>query len=209
MNAKKIKNIIKAWTSDEGENTEYAKNRLEACLKCPLNTINGAKLTNPIHKAIAKTSPKFGQCSLCGCPIDKKIKVLSESCPDEPKVWKSLEVDFSKNNRFKVGVVKGADGLELKDGVFRIDATNTDSNFFIELNIYTKDKCRLTDFISDRGEDCKSMIEKKGDKEYNVKVYVKKECNAGSIGFTARFLNELSSIARKINVMFELKLNEK
>ena len=66
---------------------EILERRENACLSCP-NLVDPEKLIQKII-AIPLVSNKIGErtgnhvCDLCGCHIKKKIKVISEDCPDK------------------------------------------------------------------------------------------------------------------------------
>jgi len=66
---------------------ETLERRENACLSCP-NLVDPEKLIQKII-AIPTVSNKIGErtgshvCDLCGCHIKKKIKVISEDCPDK------------------------------------------------------------------------------------------------------------------------------
>ncbi|MCR4539546.1 DNA replication terminus site-binding protein [Pseudomonas sp. 18.1.10] len=50
--------------------------RSEACRQCPHRQAPGASL-------LQATRSELGICGLCGCPLSRKVSMLSESCPGE------------------------------------------------------------------------------------------------------------------------------
>ncbi|KPA95919.1 MULTISPECIES: hypothetical protein [Pseudomonas] len=50
--------------------------RSEACLQCPHRRAPGANL-------LQATRSELGVCGLCGCPLSRKVSMLSETCPGE------------------------------------------------------------------------------------------------------------------------------
>ena len=50
--------------------------RSEACRQCPHRRAPGANL-------LQATRSELGVCGLCGCPLSRKVSMLSETCPGE------------------------------------------------------------------------------------------------------------------------------
>ncbi|MBJ2249108.1 MULTISPECIES: hypothetical protein [Pseudomonas] len=50
--------------------------RSQACRQCPYRQAPGASL-------LQATRSELGICGLCGCPLSRKVSMLSESCPGE------------------------------------------------------------------------------------------------------------------------------
>ncbi|MFC6299980.1 hypothetical protein GNF76_19140 [Pseudomonas sp. CCM 7893] len=50
--------------------------RSEACRQCPHRRAPGASL-------LQATRSELGVCGLCGCPLSRKVSMLSETCPGE------------------------------------------------------------------------------------------------------------------------------
>ncbi|MGE7990090.1 hypothetical protein ACQKPE_03385 [Pseudomonas sp. NPDC089554] len=50
--------------------------RSQACLQCPHRRAPGASL-------LQATRSELGVCGLCGCPLSRKVSMLSETCPGE------------------------------------------------------------------------------------------------------------------------------
>ena len=50
--------------------------RSEACRQCPHRQAPGGSL-------LQATRSELGVCGLCGCPLSRKVSMLSESCPGE------------------------------------------------------------------------------------------------------------------------------
>ena len=50
--------------------------RSQSCLQCPHRRAPGASL-------LQATRSELGVCGLCGCPLSRKVSMLSESCPGE------------------------------------------------------------------------------------------------------------------------------
>jgi len=59
-----IKHAIDGFTNVP---EDVEKERLDTCLSCPL---------------LVK-----GECGICGCPVESKVKWASESCPAHPSRW--------------------------------------------------------------------------------------------------------------------------
>jgi hypothetical protein len=50
--------------------------RTQSCLQCPHRQAPGASL-------LQATRSELGVCGLCGCPLSRKVSMLSERCPGE------------------------------------------------------------------------------------------------------------------------------
>lgn len=50
--------------------------RIQSCLQCPHRRAPGTSL-------LQVTRSELGVCGLCGCPLSRKVSMLSENCPGE------------------------------------------------------------------------------------------------------------------------------
>lgn len=161
---------------------DWYKDRLEKCLSCPMNTKNGAEVKG-ILKNTAKVlvDEEFGQCSLCGCPVERKCSVKAEKCPKNPPEWEPLEVvgKGSISDYFKLKAVKNIKAINKLGGTFVLDCEDTTGDLFVELDVETSFNGKLN--LLRRGcEACTDAhLLSKDSKNHTLKVRVKNK----SIGY--------------------------
>lgn len=87
-----IERGLKAIFREDDVNAEWYKKRLETCLSCEFNTINGAEMPTLRDKVAYQTLKAIkpiinneqnstGNCSICKCYINKKVGDKLEGCP--------------------------------------------------------------------------------------------------------------------------------
>lgn len=84
--------IWEGWAKSLGlthvsdENKKLALSRVKICVACPhahemwlKKFIDGMLKRDELGSGIG--------CELCGCPVNEKVLVISEVCPDNPARW--------------------------------------------------------------------------------------------------------------------------
>lgn len=108
MNIRKGITIIKALFSDTPSDEDWYKRRVSICETCPLNSKN-AESVSTLHESTSKHVCKSGPvCTACGCCIELKAGVKTESCglTEKPELgapkWGPVLLKPKKNLRFSV-----------------------------------------------------------------------------------------------------------
>lgn len=171
--------IIKSYLKDLPTEEEWFKHRISKCLECPYNTKNGAELKKLSHKMVEKTlaDKEYGQCSLCGCPTEKKCSVLSSSCEDTPKRWNSLELvgKGSITDYLKINAIKNIKEIEKKSGSFIFEAIDVENHLYIEFEVETSFNGNFVRFTAGCPSCTKGDVTSLGGNKYLVKIRIQKE----------------------------------
>lgn len=215
MSKSSIFDILKSYTNDLPVNQDWYKDRLDKCLECPLNTKNGASL-KPWMKVVEKTvvNKEFGQCSLCGCPTERKTSLKNESCPDEPSRWESIQTEATKgkgliSDLFRIEAKRGIKSINVRNGVFEIEGIDSESALFLELNVFTLFDGKSIKF----NPSCScttGFITKIDDNHYQLKVKIDKEDKGlHRVTFSTTFSrNNLSGRSATVDLFMKVNYNK-
>lgn len=104
MNIKKAKTIVKAFLSELPIGEKWYEDRLEICNTCEYNSknIEKGKLSMADRIKVATgLCDNNNHCTACGCCIERKSSVKSETCGlasiDKDPKWIALEVESTVN----------------------------------------------------------------------------------------------------------------
>lgn len=212
----KIKNIANSYKNPLPVEEDWFKDRISKCITCPLNTKNGAELKSWIDKGVEKVfvNEEYGQCTLCGCPTDRKASQKPESCPDNPSKWGALVTESSKGvqsitDMFTVECNSGVNSISTKGGTFVVDALDVEKDLFLSFNVKTKFKGKALQFIPGCASCTTGVIDRK-DELYTLKVKIdKEEKGYHSVAFSVTFDREgIVGRASIISLQFKVNFNK-
>jgi hypothetical protein len=133
MSAKKLRNIVNAFTNPIPEEEDWYKKRMEICAVCPKNSANVPESELSLkHKAVINTVCGGDPvCTICGCctkrlATQKDLACSMEEIGEEPR-WGALEVKQSFGLPFDVEVVDG-DAYFSKDAGLMLSVYVTDED---------------------------------------------------------------------------------
>lgn len=207
----KLTSYIKPLPKDE----DWFKDRISKCLECPLNTKNGAQLDSAKKKvATVLVNEEYGQCSLCGCPVERKASLKDEECPDNPPKWGSLVTKpaqgvTSITDMFSVECESGIESIKTVGGTFVVNALDVEKDLFLTFKVNTNFKGKVLKFIAGCPACTKGSIEKK-EQYYLIKVKVVKEDKGRhSVAFNVTFDREgIVGRASVISLQFKVNFNK-
>lgn len=207
----KIGSYIKPLPKEE----DWFKDRISKCLECPLNTKNGAKL-DTTKKEIAQilVNEDYGQCSSCGCPVERKASLKDEECPDNPPKWGSLITKPAKGvtsitDMFSVECENGIESIKTVGGTFVVNALDVAKDLFLTFKVKTNFKGKAIKFMAGCPSCTKGSVEKK-EEYYLIKVKVSKEdIGRHSVAFNVTFDREgIVGRASVISLQFKVNFNK-
>lgn len=82
MSLKNVKNIVKAFTSEEPTQEEWYKKRMEICGSCEYNSANkdNSELTSAEKIKLSTVCSGDSVCTACGCCVSRKARVKESVC---------------------------------------------------------------------------------------------------------------------------------
>lgn len=207
----KILSYVKPLPKDE----DWFKDRIKKCLECPLNTKNGAELDSAKKKvATVLVNEEYGQCSLCGCPVERKASLKDEECPDNPRKWGSLVTKPPKGvtsitDMFSVECEGAIESIKTVGGTFVVNALDVKKDLFLTFKVATNFKGKALKFMAGCLACTKGSVEKKED-HYIIKVKVTKEDKGRhTVAFNITFDRDgIVGRASVISLQFKVNFNK-
>lgn len=119
-NIKKLKTIAGSFINSLPIGEDWYEDRLAICSVCPKNTDSLDKMSTELRLTTKIVCPETRACSACGCCIDRKAAVKSETCGlielgEKPK-WSAIEIESKKDSLLIVENLNlGEVSMELND----------------------------------------------------------------------------------------------
>lgn len=215
MNIKKAGKIIKAYIDELPEGEDWYEDRMKECRSCEYNTKNmDPSEVDLKHKVKLKTGvcSLEGVCTACGCCVDLKSSVKSETCGlkeigKTPK-WIATEYENDDDKNLKVENMFPKDVSMVYSGGKYLSTVYTDKNkvsFKIKIHrkggfnyLDSKSSCSCTDSQSEKIDDNNFM--------YNVDI----STTSFKKGLNNRSTSIRYYVGKKVKeIQFKFQINKK
>jgi len=201
MSSRKIKNIVKGFTTAEPTEQDWYKHRMSVCGSCEYNTENmeESSVSTANRLKVNSICGGGGVCNACGCCISKKARVEESVCGlveigKEPK-WTAVVETNPTDKRLSVTCLDSTFKVyrELPRIVLEREFTEDEKKVEFELLFSHKDKFSIS--RSDSSCGCTVPTEEKVD-ERNSKLVVQ----VSTVGFRGKVSERSLSVFYDVGV---------
>lgn len=210
----KAKVIFRAFTSEGDLKEEVLNERRSACAECPFSSDN--KVDLGVLERVRKATFSEPFCTICGCQIHEKTSQGVEVCPDSPKRWKNVYVDFSDEQFDIVNLSYKNVFIDVNDNddelIFNIDPVTKGSELTISFIVESVEQKRVEIPALIASCSACTTITQERLSDYEVKVDVSFETSKISLGETmktASFIFGVDGNQTKGKMKFLLNIKSK